>query len=309
MGIIYEFASFMAKAKKEGARFEQVVTIGHQSQTLSPGEIGKLANSLSKQVDLKSLEKQEYIDKLFAVLFEAESVHSIDYSDYENCDLVHDMSEPISPEYHQKYDVVVDGGTLEHVFNFPVAIANCMNLLKVGGSFFGFTPANNHMGHGFYQFSPELFYRIFSPENGFEIQEVLLAKHPYPSVELSSRIELYFVVDPARIRQRVGLVSNSPTMMMIHAVRKEIKPIFESYPIQSDYNAIYSQNSEQANSTRSDIPVGKVQAFKNVVHRLIGDSAWKNLQKLGKLAGNPLLKRNQLRHYSFSNKLFYRRKK
>jgi hypothetical protein len=29
------------------------------------------------------------------------------------------------------------------------------------------TPANNQMGHGFYQFSPELFFRVFSQENGY----------------------------------------------------------------------------------------------------------------------------------------------
>ncbi len=287
MGIVYEFASLMAKAKTKGTCFDQVVTIGHQTQCFSPREIEKLAATLSKQVNLKSLEKQEYVDELFKVLFDSESVDSIDYSDYENSDIIHDMSKPLSSEHHQKYDVVIDGGTLEHVFNFPVAIANCMNLLKVGGSFFFFTPANNHMGHGFYQFSPELFYRIFQPENGFEIQDVILAKHPYPSVELSSSIKLYSVVDPARVKQRVGLVNNSPTMMMVHAIRKEAKPIFESSPIQSDYDAIYNKNDRDTNSNAPDIPVGKVQAFKNMVHGIVGESAWKNLQKLGRYWETP----------------------
>ena len=66
-----------------------------------------------------------------------------------------------------KYTLVIDGGCLEHIFNFPVAIKNCMEMLQEGGHFIGITPANNLMGHGFYQFSPELYFRIFSKENGF----------------------------------------------------------------------------------------------------------------------------------------------
>jgi len=42
--------------------------------------------------------------------------------------------------------VVIDSGSLEHIYNFPVAIANCMKMVKVGGSFFIFNMANNHMG-------------------------------------------------------------------------------------------------------------------------------------------------------------------
>ena len=311
MGVIYEFASLMAAARKKGTCFDQVVTLGHQTQCLSPREIKELASTLSSNNNLdgslKQLENQEYIDELLKSLFEARSVTSIDYSNYENSDIIHDMNLPLPERYFEKYDIVIDGGTLEHIFNFPVAIANCMNLLKAGGSFFSFTPANNHMGHGFYQFSPELFYRIFRPENGFEIQDVILASHPYPSVELSSNINLYRVVDPARVRQRVGLVNRSPVMMMVHAIRKEIVPPFGTYPIQSDYNAIYRESGGESDSDAPGIPIGKFQAFKNRIHEVIGDSAWKKLQKLGTLFGNPLLKRNQLRHYSFSNRLFYQR--
>jgi len=42
------------------------------------------------------------------------------------------MSQPIDTIHKNKYDLVFDGGTLEHVFNFPVAIKNCMEMVKVG---------------------------------------------------------------------------------------------------------------------------------------------------------------------------------
>ena len=62
------------------------------------------------------------------------------------------------------------------IFNFPVAIRNLMRMAKVGGQVFLTTPANNFCGHGFYQFSPELAYRIFALENGFEPASVVFPR-------------------------------------------------------------------------------------------------------------------------------------
>ena len=180
MGIAFDFCSFIADAKSRGFCFDKVLTIGHQTQSLSSIEIQRLAESLSVNSNTEELIKEEFVDELLRVLFDAKAVDSIDYSDYENSTIIHDMSLPLDAAYHEKYDVVIDGGTLEHVFNFPVAIANCMHSLKTGGSFFMFNPANNHMGHGFYQFSPELFFGIFQPDNGFEIQDIVLVEHLYP---------------------------------------------------------------------------------------------------------------------------------
>ena len=66
---------------------------------------------------------------------------------------------------------------------------------KKGGSLFIFTTANNHVGHGFYQYSSELFFRIFQPVNGIEIRNVILERHPSPGVELSPKTKCFSVVD------------------------------------------------------------------------------------------------------------------
>lgn len=76
---------------------------------------------------------------------------------------------------HAKYDAVIDSGTPEHVFNFPVALASAMSMVRKGGYLFVVTMANNHCGHGFYQFSSELFFRALARENGFRIRCLLLA--------------------------------------------------------------------------------------------------------------------------------------
>ena len=77
---------------------------------------------------------------LFLEFLGAEEVSSMDFSDYEQSELVHDLNEPIPSEWRGRYDFVLDGGTLEHVFNFPCAIRNAMELVAVGGHFYGEQP-------------------------------------------------------------------------------------------------------------------------------------------------------------------------
>jgi hypothetical protein len=49
-----------------------------------------------------------------------------------------------------------------------------MNVVSIGRHFVAVTTANNFMGNGFYQFGPELYYRILSEENGFLVEEMIL---------------------------------------------------------------------------------------------------------------------------------------
>jgi hypothetical protein len=149
-----------------------------------------------------------------------------------------DLNLPLAAELHQQFDAVIDGGTLEHVFNFPIAIKTVMELTKVGGRAYLFTPANNHMGHGFYQFSPELLYRVFAPANGFEVER-MVAK------EMGS--SSYFQVsDPDALRHRVALVNRRPLLLMVQAKRISAVPIFATPPQQSDYVHTWGGNTEAA---------------------------------------------------------------
>jgi hypothetical protein len=149
----------------------------------------------------------------------ASSITVLDASSYEGADTIHDMNTPVPEVWHGRYDVVIDSGSLEHIFNFSVAIANLANMLRVGGTIFVTTPANNLMGHGFYQFSPELMFRVFSEPNGFAVHKILLVEAGYPSVELTRNHTVYEVTDPKHVRERVGLISKKPGMKMVEATK------------------------------------------------------------------------------------------
>ena len=67
---------------------------------------------------------------------------------------------------------------MEHLFDVKQVLSNYMNLVKIGGSLFICTNANNLCGHGFYQFSPEFFYRVFTEANGFAVESLCLIETP-----------------------------------------------------------------------------------------------------------------------------------
>jgi hypothetical protein len=101
-------------------------------------------------------------------------IDSLDYSSYEGATIVHDMN--IKTNITQKYDYIYDGGTIEHIFNTPQVLDNIINLLDVDGVFCSVTCNNNLSGHGFYQFSPELFLSSFTQKYGMELLSLKIAK-------------------------------------------------------------------------------------------------------------------------------------
>ena len=83
--------------------------------------------------------------------------------------LKHDLNHPIPKRYTETQDIVIDSGTLEHIFNFPQALINISEMLKIGGFIFHFLPANNQLEHGFHQFSAETLLGWYK-ENGYDIK-------------------------------------------------------------------------------------------------------------------------------------------
>lgn len=96
-------------------------------------------------------------------------IDSMDNSDYENCTIVHDLNKPVPKKLHNKYDFILDGGTIEHVFDVPTAFENVHRMLKKGGVFLSYNGGNGWFGHGFYQFSPEIAWRHWGDYRGYEV--------------------------------------------------------------------------------------------------------------------------------------------
>lgn len=107
---------------------------------------------------------------------------TLDVSDYEDADHIHDLNTPIPDELRGRFSVIIDGGTLEHVFDIPQALRNLKAMLRPGGRIIHLNPTNNWAEHGFYQLSPTL-YHDFYAVNGFEMLDCLIVELSPASAE------------------------------------------------------------------------------------------------------------------------------
>jgi SAM-dependent methyltransferase len=229
MGLDINSVQFLLAARKRAVEFGDVLMIGRQQLMVYPAKVRQVLVDANIPADLfsASATDTDYAEPLFKALG-ARTVRSLDVSSFEGAEVLHDLNKPLPDKLKQQFDLVYDGGTLEHVFNFPVALQNCMELLRPGGYLFLDTIANNWCGHGFYQFSPELFFSALSEENGFSVEQMIAhAVGPYNRwLEVS---------DPRKIRSRIELITWYPVNLKIRARRAKVVPIFANAPQQSDY--------------------------------------------------------------------------
>jgi hypothetical protein len=225
-------------ARSLGLDFTRLAMIGRQRLDICPSDLKAILTEFGFSYDEETIdcifnENSGYADAFLRCLG-AKDVHSFDNSDYEGATHLHDMNQEIPECFRQQYSVVVDSGSLEHVFNFPGAIKNCMELVRVGGHYVGITPANNLMGHGFYQFSPELFFSVFTPRNGYELISAIV-------FEDTAKAKWFSVKSPASVGGRVTLTNSNPVYLLVVAKRLENVTPFRSMPQQSDYVAVWNR--------------------------------------------------------------------
>lgn len=249
MGIDLASARFLSLMGKSGVDFGDTLMLGRQNLYAKDFQLARALRDTGRPISdqaASDLLGTGYAEPFFRLLGAA-SVQSMDASAYEHAEYVQDLNQPVPAELHEAFTAVFDGGTLEHVFNFPVAIANAMRLVKPGGHFLSVTTANNYCGHGFYQFSPELFFRVLAPENGFEIEMLLLH-------EVSSRrdlVDAWLVVDPAKLGRRVNVKNATSTLMMVRARKVASIDPFAATPMQSDYSTKWESDQTEPPAKRS----------------------------------------------------------
>jgi hypothetical protein len=236
MGLDKNGSRFILSCKEElNVSLDCVATIGRQDLHTNKKDLSAILDSFYLQYDeekLDSIIKNKFCEK-YLEFIGAGSVESFDNSDFEKATYIHDFNIPIPESFHNRYSLVIDGGSLEHIFNFPIAISNCMKMTKENGYIIIITPSNGYFGHGFYQFSSELFYRVFSEENGFKIIKAIKYEE-HDSVWKN-------VPDGKDVGRRITLDSLNPTYLLILAQKEKIKNIFEKAPQQSDYSLQWIQ--------------------------------------------------------------------
>lgn len=253
MGIHASFGALLVRAKERGALFETTATIGRQSLAVPMGDLAAWARRLGiAEPDWDSFAVDGYSEDFFGKMLGAKTLMSFDFSAYQGAGVVHDFNQPLPRAYHTTCDAVVDGGSIEHIFDIKQVLSNYMALPKIGGDVHICTNANNVCGHGFYQFSPEFFYRVFSEANGYRIETVCLIETPFHLVEKSARQRIFEVADPASVGKRMVIVNDKPVSIYVHARRVAERPLFAEPPYQSDYLGEWADAAEDAGQDQGE---------------------------------------------------------
>ena len=186
MAIAHGMTKLLMREGKRENYSGHVLTIGKQEvNETTPQDLQGWAREMDCQLNPiaesffsdKRFIKNSYItDTALFLSLGFDNLDSVDYSDFEQCTITHDLNVDVPARLHNKYDLIVDVGTSEHIFNFPKVLENYNKMLKVGGRIIHGLPSSNHVDHGFYMFSPTLF-RDYYSANNWEIKDCLFFRY------------------------------------------------------------------------------------------------------------------------------------
>ncbi|MSU78404.1 MAG: class I SAM-dependent methyltransferase [Gemmataceae bacterium] len=167
----------------------RILTLGRQQMHFSAPSFNQIAAEAGIGLTEVALEHEaqnscevnstnQYIsDRYFSHSLGFSAIVSLDASGFENADHIFDLNNPELPEsLVGKFDVVFDGGTMEHIFHLPNVLNNIFRMLAAGGRVIHHAVSCNHIDHGFYMFSPTFFWDYYSA-NEFDINSIKLIRH------------------------------------------------------------------------------------------------------------------------------------
>lgn len=167
MGISRGAIKLLGAAVRNDVRTGSVITFGVQSVQATEAEARALFASVGlNTADLHadgsaSTPTRIHQDRLFKLLGFG-TVEGIDFYPDEKPTHVIDLNVPVPRSMWGQYDLVYDGGTAEHCFAAAEVFCNALRLVRPGGRVIHHLPINNWVDHGFYQFSPTLFFDFYN---------------------------------------------------------------------------------------------------------------------------------------------------
>jgi SAM-dependent methyltransferase len=170
-------------------------------------------------------------DVVFFKLLGVTDIQALDYSDFETAEIVHDLNQPLPEELTSRFDLVLDSGTTEHVFDVRRVLMNIASLLKPGGRVIHISPTNNYVNHGFFQFSPTMFFDYYGV-NGFTDLRGFIVEHdtylsetkPWKVYELTTDVEH---------------LTSVQSLLVVFIAEKTAASTIDKIPLQSSYKRMY----------------------------------------------------------------------
>ena len=167
MGVGFTAAKFILSGVHMGMKLDAVCTLGRQSLFMKASVVASLLSTYHCcPADFWTVypknDPSPIADALFQILG-ATRIDALDNSAYEGANVVHDLNKPLPVALMEQYDLVLDAGTLEHVFHFPTVLENAMRMVKPGGDIIFIKPANGLCGTAFISSAPSSSSVSFAP--------------------------------------------------------------------------------------------------------------------------------------------------
>ncbi|MDG2320852.1 MAG: hypothetical protein P8L79_11405 [Rhodospirillaceae bacterium] len=145
----------------------------------------------------------------------------LDISEVRGGEIICDLNHPIPPELNGRFDIVLDGGTMEHCFNIGQVINNLVSMAKVNGFVIHGNPLVV-MNHGFFNFSPTFYYDYYI-DNGHRLPSPI---YGYVHKEMDYQL---FELPPTK---RFG---NVPDNSWVSVVAQKLHDRGNKWPMQTKY--------------------------------------------------------------------------
>ncbi|HLW67857.1 MAG TPA: hypothetical protein VKS79_21240 [Gemmataceae bacterium] len=142
----------------------------------------------------------------------------------------HDLNEPLPVEMLERFDIVINTGTHEHVFDQRQVWESVHEATKPGGLMVHAVPLWGWLDHGFFNYQPTLVADL-AAENAYDI--VVWVVH---EIATGWHADVYEPADVARHQER----AKEHSAMMHFAFRKR-KPGFFRVPMQGVYSSRASE--------------------------------------------------------------------
>lgn len=145
-----------------------------------------------------------------------------------------DLNSPI--DLPRKYDVVINHGTAEHIFNIAMVFKSMHDWTKTGGHMVHEVPCVGWVDHGFYCLQPGLFYDL-SAANEYELISLSIAHiESRQIIRVESREHCHALVESRSI----------PNNALLFVVMRKVKGQIFRVPMQGIYDGKLSAKGQEA---------------------------------------------------------------
>ena len=144
-----------------------------------------------------------------------------------------DLNNVVYDKFNEKFDLVTNNGTSEHIFNQNSVFTNIHNLCNVGGYMIHVLPCTGWVDHGFYNYNPNMFTAI-AEQNNYNIEWTGFG---VTNADIICRANFYDVKErnPSR-KEYVEILSQMGNDTMLMAVMQKTNDNEFKIPMQKIYS-------------------------------------------------------------------------